>query len=87
MMSTGASSVWSSSASWTEEGAAMARQVRRSEGWLGRVGLVLLAVLVVWFLVSAVLGFVFSLIRTLLFIALFAIVAWFVLIGPPDRHD
>ena len=31
----------------------MARQVRRSEGWLGRVGLVLLAVLVVWFLVSA----------------------------------
>jgi hypothetical protein len=65
----------------------MARQVRRSEGWLGRVGLVLLAVLVVWFLVSAVLGFVFSLIRTLLFIALFAIVAWFVLIGPPDRDD
>jgi uncharacterized membrane protein len=65
----------------------MARQVRRSEGWLGRVALVLLAVLVVWFLVSAVLGFVFSLIRTLLFIALFAIVAWFVLIGPPDRHE
>jgi uncharacterized membrane protein len=65
----------------------MARQVRRSEGWLGRVGLVVLAVLVVWLLVSAVLGFVFSLIRTLLFIALFAIVAWFVLIGPPDRPD
>jgi|GEM_PF-2656703 hypothetical protein len=65
----------------------MARQVRRSEGWLGRVGLVLLAVLVVWFLVSAALGFVFSLVRTLLFIALFAIVAWFVLIGPPDRRD
>jgi uncharacterized membrane protein len=65
----------------------MARQVRRSDGWLGRVGLVLLAVLVVWILVSAVLGFVFSLIRTLLFIALFAIVAWFVLIGPPDRHE
>jgi hypothetical protein len=65
----------------------MARQVRRSEGWLGRGAVVLLAVLVVWFLVSAVLGFVFSLIRTLLFIALFAIVAWFVLIGPPDRHE
>ena len=47
----------------------------------GRVGLVLLAVLVVWFLVSAVLGFVFSLIRTPYL--LFAIVAWFVLIGPP----
>jgi hypothetical protein len=27
------------------------------------------------------------LIRTLLFIALFAIVAWFVLIGPPDSHE
>jgi hypothetical protein len=65
----------------------MARQVRRSEGWMGRVALVLLAMLVVWFLASSVLGFVFSLIRMLLFVALFAIVAWFVLIGPPDRHD
>jgi hypothetical protein len=65
----------------------MARQVRRGEGWLGRVAVVVLAVLVVWFFVSAVMGFVFSLIRTLLFIALFAIVAWFVLIGPPDRHE
>jgi hypothetical protein len=65
----------------------MARQVRQGEGWLGRVGLVLLGVLIVWLLVSSVLGFVFSLIRMLLFVALFAIVAWFVLIGPPDRHD
>ena len=65
----------------------MARQVRRSDGWLGRVGLVLLAVLIVWLLVSSVLGFVYSLIRMLLLVALFAIVAWFVLIGPPDRHD
>jgi hypothetical protein len=65
----------------------MARQVRSSEGWMGRVGLVLLGVLITWFVVSSVLGFVFSLIRMLLFVALFAIVAWFVLIGPPDRHD
>jgi uncharacterized membrane protein len=65
----------------------VARQVRRSEGWLGRAGLVLLGVLIVWLILSAVLGFVFSLIRMLLFVALFAIVAWFVLIGPPDRHD
>jgi hypothetical protein len=65
----------------------MARQVRRSEGWLGRIGLVLLGVLIVWFVVSSVLGFVFSLIRMLLFVALFAVVAWFVLIGPPDRRD
>ena len=54
---------------------------------MGRVALVLLAMLVVWLLVSSVLGFVFSVIRMLLFVALFAIVAWFVLIGPPDRHD
>ena len=47
----------------------------------------LLGVLIFWFVVSSVLGFVFSLIRMLLFVALFAIVAWFVLIGPPDRHD
>lgn len=65
----------------------MARQVRRSGGWMGHVGLVLLGVLIVWLVVSSVLGFVFSLIRMLLFVALFAIVAWFVLIGPPDRHD
>ncbi|MGH9215706.1 MAG: hypothetical protein ACRD0V_10145 [Acidimicrobiales bacterium] len=65
----------------------MARPVRRSEGWLGRVGLVLLGVLIVWFVVSSLLGFVFSLIRMLMFVALFAIVAWFVLIGPPDRRE
>jgi hypothetical protein len=65
----------------------VARHVRRSEGWLSRVGLVLLGMLIVWFLVSSILGFVFSLIRMLLLVALFAIVAWFVLIGPPDRRD
>ena len=65
----------------------MARPVRRSEGWLGRVGLVLLGVLIVWFVVSSLLGFVFSLIRMLMFVVLFAIVAWFVLIGPPDRRE
>lgn len=65
----------------------MARPVRRSEGWLGRVGLVVLGVLIVWFVVSSLLGFVFSLIRMLMFVALFAIVAWFVLIGPPDRRE
>lgn len=65
----------------------MARPVRRSEGWLGRLGLLLLGVLIVWLIVSSVLGFVFSAIRMLLFVVLFAIVAWFVLIGPPDRRD
>jgi hypothetical protein len=65
----------------------MARQARPGEGLLGRVGVVLLGVLIVWLIVSSILGFVFSVIRMLLFVALFAIVAWFVLIGPPDRRD
>jgi hypothetical protein len=65
----------------------MAREARRSEGLFTRIGFVLLGVLIVWLVVSSILGFVFSLIRMLLFLALFAIVAWFVLIGPPDRRD
>jgi hypothetical protein len=65
----------------------MARQARRSEGWLIRIGFVLLGVLIVWLVISSIVGFVFSLIRMLLFLGLFAIVAWFVLIGPPDRRD
>ncbi|HZA74885.1 MAG TPA: hypothetical protein VE623_00650 [Acidimicrobiales bacterium] len=65
----------------------MAREARRSEGLFGRIGFVLLGVFIVWLIVSSILGFVFSLIRMLLFLALFAIVAWFVLVGPPDRRD
>jgi Ca2+/Na+ antiporter len=65
----------------------MARQAPRSDGLLTRIGFVLLGVLIVWLVVSSILGFVFSLIRMLLFLALFAIVAWFVLVGPPDRRD
>lgn len=44
------------------------------------IGFVVLVVL--WVVAGALLGFVFSLIRALLFLALFAIVAWVVLVGP-----
>jgi hypothetical protein len=54
---------------------------------LGKIGVVLLVVLVAWLVVQLFLGFVFSLIRTALFLALFAVVAWFVLVGPPDRPE
>ena len=49
------------------------------------VGLVLLVV--AWLVLRVVLGFVYSIIRSLLFVALFAVVAWIVLVGPPGRHD
>jgi hypothetical protein len=52
-----------------------------------RIGLAVLAALIVWLIVTSIVGFVFSLIRMLLFVGLFAIVAWFVLAGPLDRRD
>ena len=36
------------------------------------------------FLDNPLLGTVFALIRTALFVGLFAVVAWVVLVGPPD---
>jgi len=42
---------------------------------------------VAWLVLRVVLGFVYSIIRSLLFVALFAVVAWIVLVGPPGRHD
>lgn len=49
------------------------------------VGIVLL--IVAWIVIRALLGMVYAIIRALLFIALFAIVAWIVLVGPPGRRD
>ncbi|HEX6570118.1 MAG TPA: hypothetical protein VF015_13160 [Acidimicrobiales bacterium] len=49
------------------------------------VGIVLLVV--AWFVIRVMLGMVYSIVRSLLFIALFAVVAWIVLVGPPGRHD
>lgn len=49
------------------------------------VGLVLL--LAAWFVIRLLLGTLWALIRAFLFIALFAVVAWVVLVGPPGRRD
>lgn len=49
------------------------------------VGLVLL--LVAWVVIRALLGMVYSIIRSALFVALFLVVAWIVLVGPPGRRD
>ncbi|MBN2624588.1 MAG: hypothetical protein JXA83_14515 [Acidimicrobiales bacterium] len=49
------------------------------------VGIVLLVV--AWIVIRALLGMVYSLIRSLLFIALFVVVAWIVLVGPPSRRE
>ncbi|HEX6237337.1 MAG TPA: hypothetical protein VFZ68_09090 [Acidimicrobiales bacterium] len=49
------------------------------------VGLVVL--LLAWLVLRLLLGFLFTVVRALLFLALFAIVAWVVLVGPPDRRD
>jgi hypothetical protein len=52
-----------------------------------RVVVGIVALVVLWIVVRVVLGMVYSLIRAALFIALFAIVAWVVLVGPPGRRD
>jgi hypothetical protein len=49
------------------------------------VGLVLLVV--AWLVIRALLGMVYSIIRSALFIGLFLVVAWIVLVGPPGRRD
>lgn len=54
---------------------------------LGKIGVALVVIVLAWLVVQLFLGFVFSLIRMALFLALFGVVAWFVLIGPPDRRE
>jgi hypothetical protein len=63
----------------------MARPVERPSGWTTRLLVGLVLVIVAWWVLNAVVGFVFSLIRMLLFLALFAIIAWVVLVGGRDK--
>jgi hypothetical protein len=66
----------------------MARQVEpQGGGTLGRVLVVLAVVVLLWFVVNAVLGTVFAVVRGLLLLALFGVVAWVVLVGPPGGRD
>ena len=54
---------------------------------LNRLLLVLVGVVLLWLVVGWIVGFVFSLIRMLVFLVLFGVIAWVVLvgIGPPDE--
>ena len=56
-------------------------------GLLNRLLLVLVGVVLLWLVVGWIVGFVFSLIRMLVFLVLFGVIAWVVLvgIGPPDE--
>jgi hypothetical protein len=54
---------------------------------LTRLALIALLVVVAWFLLQAALGLVFSLIRGLMLLVLFGVIAWIVLIGPPGGRD
>ena len=66
----------------------MAREVEpRGGGLAGRVLLVLAVVVLLWFVVNVVLGMVYAVVRGLLLLALFGVVAWIVLVGPPGGRD
>ena len=63
----------------------MAGQVEPKSGGVGtRVVVGIVALVVLWLVLRLVLGAVFAFIRMGLFIVLFGIVAWVVLIGPPE---
>lgn len=65
----------------------MSRPAAPRESLATRVIVGLVILVVAWIVVRILLGFVYSIIRALLFIALFALVAWVVLVGPPGRRD
>jgi hypothetical protein len=60
---------------------------RPRESLLGRVVVALAILFLAWLLLQIVVGWVFSIVRALVILALFAVVAWVVLIGRPDRRD
>lgn len=64
----------------------MARQVgTRGGSLLGGVLVVLAALVLLWLVIGLVLGMVFAVVRGLLVLAIFGVVAWIVLVGPPGR--
>jgi hypothetical protein len=51
---------------------------------LSRLAVAALVLFVVWLLLGVVLGVVFAFVRTILFVGLFAVIAWVVLVGRGD---
>lgn len=63
------------------------RTGRGTDQTLVRVGIGVLAVIAAIMVLNMVLGWLFSLIRIALLLALLGIVVWFVLIGPPGMDE
>jgi hypothetical protein len=59
----------------------MAQPVPPRPSLLGRVAIVAVVLFVAWLVLQVLLGWVFAFVRTLLFVALFAVIAWVVLVG------
>ena len=59
----------------------------RESSIITRLAVGVLVVVALWLVLGVVLGFVFSIVRTLLFLGLFALVAWIVLVGPPGGRN
>ncbi|HET9612052.1 MAG TPA: hypothetical protein VFP06_20725 [Acidimicrobiales bacterium] len=65
----------------------MSRPAPPGESFTTRLVIGIVLLVVAWIVIRVVLGTIYSIIRAVLFIALFAVVAWIVLVGPPGRHD
>jgi hypothetical protein len=65
----------------------MSRPAAPRESVTTRVVVGIILLVAAWIVIRALLGMVYAIVRALLFIALFAIVAWIVLVGPPGRRD
>ena len=59
----------------------MAQPVPPRPSLLGRVAVIAVILFVAWLVLQVLLGWVFAFARTLLFVALFAVIAWVVLVG------
>jgi hypothetical protein len=59
----------------------MAQPVPPRPSLLGRVAVIAVILFVAWLVLQVLLGWVFTFVRTLLFVALFAVIAWVVLVG------
>jgi hypothetical protein len=58
-----------------------------SERLLTRILLGLVIIILAWFVLDFVLGWLFQLLRIAVLLALLGIVAWIVLVGPPGSDD
>lgn len=65
----------------------MSRPASPRESLATRVIVGGILLLLAWIAIRMALGFVYSIVRALVFVALFAVVVWIVLVGPPGRRE